>query len=80
MNDVINKLIDRDNRSIEDYTDENTCLIMCGVCHRPKQAKKEIPLGSGKILTVPITCLCEQQKDRQAAEREKKRQFSARME
>jgi DNA replication protein DnaC len=77
MNDVINKLTSRDNRSIDDYTDENTGLIMCGVCHHPKQANKEIPSGSGNVITVPITCICEQQREKEAAEREKKSRFSS---
>lgn len=59
MKDELEKAFDRiaasDVPEQEDYTDSETGLLHCGICHTPKQCRIEI---FGKEKLMPCTCRC----------------------
>lgn len=76
MQDVIGKLANRDNSAAGDYVQDG--ILMCGVCHTPKQAIKELPNPNGGTFSrlVPVTCLCEEKGREELEAKNKKQQFN----
>ena len=77
MQNVINKLANRDNSTAGDYTENG--VLMCGKCHTPKQTMKALPKADGGTISklVPITCKCEQEKENAREFQDKQRHFSS---
>ena len=57
MNNILNKLADRNFENSMDYRDENG-FLMCGKCHTRKECEYEFPTNSGKKRKFPIMCKC----------------------
>ena len=59
MQDVIEKLVGRDNSAEGDYTENE--ILMCGKCRTPKQALKELPTAGGgtRSILVSVACRCD---------------------
>ena len=72
----MDKLASRDNSAPGDYTKNG--VLMCGKCHTPKQAVKELPKHGGGtfIRTVPITCRCEAESFAARKEKDKQQEFA----
>lgn len=77
MQNVIRKLADLDNSTPGDYIKDG--VLMCGKCHTPKQAMKELPKSGGEKIKklVPIVCECEAKKQKAQEEKDRKQQFDA---
>lgn len=75
MQDVIDKLASRDNSAPGDY--EENGIRMCGRCHTPKQAVKELPRPGGGMAPrlVPITCQCEREEQKRQKAKDQKQEF-----
>ena len=56
-------------------------LLHCAVCGEPKQARKQLPDGSGGFVEriVPISCACVRAKDEAVKEKDRREQFMASM-
>lgn len=62
MNNILNKLADRNFENSMDYRDENG-FLMCGKCHTRKECEYEFPTNSGKKRKFPIMCKCEEDEE-----------------
>ena len=58
------------------YVDNDTGLLMCGVCRKPKQMRIEI---LGELRTVPVLCDCEEEQRKREMEEAKERQRQIRI-
>lgn len=56
-------------------------IVHCAVCGEPKQARKQLPDGSGGFVEriVPISCACVRAKDEAVKEKDRREQFMASM-
>lgn len=76
----INHLVELSNEAIkenkDDYTDEQTGLLMCGSCHTPKQTRVKL---MGKIISPKCLCKCEAERIKNEEEQEKKKELLERI-
>ncbi len=72
MFDVIKAIADKNKEACKDDYVNADGLLMCSKCNSPKQCELEFPPRSNRFRKFPIMCKCEQEKEHQLEENNKR--------